>query len=59
VLKWVLGFALGSYVAIPNFGLVDESTVPDYAQPRHTMLFVWPFIAYVLTEFLTQSMRTA
>ena len=27
LLKYVMGFALGAYVAIPNYGLVAESTV--------------------------------
>lgn len=29
LLKWILGFALAAYVSIPNFGLIDESTIGE------------------------------
>jgi hypothetical protein len=38
ILKWVLGFALGAYVSIPNFGLFNEATIPDSDQLRHLMI---------------------
>jgi hypothetical protein len=57
ILKWVLGFALAAYVAVPNYGLFQESSIPDSDQPRHTMISFVPLIAYVVTEFATQSMR--
>jgi hypothetical protein len=56
-LKWVMGFALAAYVAIPNFGLFQESTIPEWDQARHAMISSLPLIAYVITEFATQSMR--
>ena len=58
ILKWVLGFALAAYVAIPNYGLIQESTIPDSDQARRTMISFVPLIAYVVTEFATQSMRS-
>jgi hypothetical protein len=58
VLKWVLGFALGAYVSIPNYGLVVESTIPDYARPRHVMISNVPLLTFVFTELATHSMRT-
>lgn len=57
LLKWVFGFALAAYVAIPNFGLFNESTIPDEAQSKHTMISSVPLIAYIVTEFATASMR--
>ncbi|PYV75688.1 MAG: hypothetical protein DMG96_16405 [Acidobacteria bacterium] len=57
VLKWILGFALGAYVAIPNYGLFAESTIPDSDLPRHSMISHWPLVTYIVTEFATQSMR--
>jgi len=57
VLKWILGFALGACVAIPNYGLFAESTIPDSGLPRHSMISNLPLVTYVVTEFATQSMR--
>jgi hypothetical protein len=57
VLKWIFGFALAAYVSIPNYGLVNESTIPAHAQPRHMMIQWVPFIVYIATEFATASMR--
>jgi hypothetical protein len=57
VLKWILGFALGAYVATPNFGLFNESTIPDDAQPRYLMISTLPVLIFVATEFATRSLR--
>lgn len=57
VLRWLLGFFLAAYVAIPNFGLFQESTIPEWVQIRHTMISWVPLIAYIVTEFATQSLR--
>lgn len=49
VLRWVMGYALGSYVAIPNFGLVK---IPPGVDPRRenvtTILSTVPLIVYVI-----------
>ena len=57
IFKWILGFGLAAYVAIPNFGLLDESTIPEWEQKRHAMITWVPLIAYIITEFATRSMR--
>jgi hypothetical protein len=59
ILRWILGFGLAAYVAVPNFGLLDESTIPIDAQARHTLVSFLPLIAYIITEFATRSMRIA
>jgi hypothetical protein len=58
VVKWIMGFALAAYVAIPNYGLLQESSIPDEAQMRHALITWVPLIAYVVTEFATRSMRS-
>ena len=58
VIRWIMGFALGAYVAVPNYGLIQESTIPDSEQARHTVISFVPLIAYVVTEFATRSMRS-
>lgn len=57
VIKWIFGFALGAYVSVPNFGLFNESTIPDSAIPRHFIVSQLSWITYVATEFATKSMR--
>ncbi len=49
VLKIIMGYALGWYVAIPNFGLLQESSIPEEAKPRHLMISTWPIVAYLVT----------
>jgi hypothetical protein len=50
VLKWILGFGLAAYVAIPNYGLLQESSIPDDKQMRHMMISWLPLVVYVVTE---------
>jgi hypothetical protein len=47
MLRWVMGYALGAYVAIPNFGLLDETTVPPEATPCHVLLKAVPLAVYL------------
>jgi hypothetical protein len=48
VVKIVFGFLLGAYVAIPNYGLVAEFTIPSDAKPRHNMISTLPLCAYIV-----------
>jgi hypothetical protein len=48
ILRWVFGFGVGSYVSIPNLGMIRQDTVPEHATSRHTMISllpIWVFIA--------------
>ena len=47
LLRWTMGYALGVYVAIPNFGLVNESTIPPDAHLRHTMISNISMVSYI------------
>ena len=49
VLKIIMGYALGWYVAIPNFGLLQEASIPDHARPRHLMISLGSPLAYIVT----------
>lgn len=42
-----MGYALGGYVAIPNFGLFLESSIPAATQPRHSLVSTLPLISYI------------
>ena len=51
VLRWIMGFALAAYVAVPNYGLLQESSIPDDKQMRHMLISWVPLIVYLVTEF--------
>jgi uncharacterized membrane protein AbrB (regulator of aidB expression) len=57
-LKWILGFGMGAYVSIPNFGLVNQNTIADFDLPRHFMISNLPMVSFIVTEFLTRSLRS-
>ena len=50
ILKWIFGFALGAYVAIPNYGLFSQGTIPPEGQLRHNVVSNLPFVTYVFAE---------
>ena len=52
ILKWIFGFGTGSYVSIPNYGLVMESSIPDRAYPRHFTISNLPFAVFVICSIL-------
>jgi hypothetical protein len=47
VLRWIMGYALAAYVAIPNFGLLVESSIPGDATRRHALVSNLPLITYI------------
>jgi hypothetical protein len=49
IVKVIFGFLLGAYVAIPNYGLFAESSIPTAATGKHGMIGSLPVFAYVLT----------
>ena len=48
ILKIIMGYALGCYVAIPNFGLFKRETVSPASMSRHLMAFWFPLVVYAL-----------
>jgi hypothetical protein len=50
ILKSIFGFAFGAYVSMPNFGLVDESTIPPHAIKRHELVSLLPLGIYILSS---------
>ena len=49
-LKIIFGFALGAYVAIPNYGLLAESTIPEHAKERHLLISNIPLLTYIIAS---------
>lgn len=48
----VIGYGAASYVAIPNYGLFAESTIPSEAIPRHKQITNVPLIAFIVAAVL-------
>ena len=48
--RWIFGYALGSYIAIPNYGLILESTIPDEMLPQHRMIASVPLFTYIVVS---------
>ena len=49
ILKIIMGYALGGYVAIPNFGLIKKETIHNGAKPRHDLISNLPIVAYSIS----------
>ena len=47
VTKVIFGYGAGLYVSIPNFGLFNESTIPDEVLLKHTLAKLLPMISYI------------
>lgn len=52
ILKWIFGFALGSYVSIPNYGLLQESSIPDHAMLQHSLISNLPYLTFIISSIL-------
>src|SRR5882724_11148628 len=49
IVEVIFGFLLGAYVAVPNYGLLAESSISTGARQKHRMIGTLPVFAYVLT----------
>lgn len=47
-LKILMGYMLGAYVSIPNYGLIKEETIPFELKSRHAMLSTVSLLIYLL-----------
>ena len=52
ILRWIMGYSLGTYVAVPNFGLLSEANIPQGAKSRHLLVSVLPTTVYVICSFV-------
>lgn len=44
----IVGFGGSAYVAIPNYGLLAESTIPDGERLRHSLIGSVPLISFAI-----------
>lgn len=54
VMKIIFGYILGAYVSIPNFGLVDESTIPIEKIHHHKLIGNISVVSYILSIILIE-----
>ena len=43
----ILAFGVATYISIPNYGLLSESTIPNEGLPRHVFIKSVPFFAFI------------
>jgi hypothetical protein len=48
----LFGYGAGAYISIPNYGLVDEKTIPERRMSRHIFIRSVPFIVYIVTSIM-------
>jgi hypothetical protein len=47
-LLMIFAFAVATYIAIPNYGFFNESTIPDEGLPRHVFIKSVPMVAFIV-----------
>jgi hypothetical protein len=48
----IYGYGAGAYISIPNYGLLMESSIPDYVRPRHDFLRGVPSILFIVASLV-------
>ena len=46
----VFGYGAGAYISVPNYGLLDESSIPESGMPRHVLIKGLPFVAFIVAS---------
>jgi hypothetical protein len=50
-MKIIFGYLRGAYISIPNFGLVNESTIPEHRIYHHRLIgnvTIWVYIVSIV-----------
>lgn len=48
VVKVIMGIGGGSYISVPNYGLINEAAIPAAAEPRHLFISTTPWIVFIV-----------
>ncbi len=48
----VIIYGAGGYIAIPNYGLFREETIPFEMQVKHQAITAFPWVTYILSSIL-------
>jgi hypothetical protein len=46
----IYGYGAGMYVSVPNFGLVNENSIPAYGRARHDFLRGVPSLMFIVAS---------
>src|SRR3984885_16332813 len=46
----IYGYGAGAYVSIPNYGLLDENSVPDDIIRQHVIIKSVPFFVFIIVS---------
>jgi hypothetical protein len=46
----IFGYGAGAYIAIPNYRLFDEGTIPESEMPRHLLIKSVPSVVYIVAS---------
>ena len=52
ILKIIFGYGFGLYISIPNYGLLNESSIPLIKKNRHLLIKAVPFFVFIITSIL-------
>jgi len=48
IIKIIFGYGLGAYVAVPNYGLISETTISRSELSKHYMIKLLPLSSYII-----------
>ena len=48
VMSIIFGYILGVYVSIPNYGLLDKSTIPETKKFHHNLIGTTSVLSYII-----------
>lgn len=48
----MFGYGAGTYISIPNYGLIEESTIRDYQMYRHVLIKGVPLVLFIITSLV-------
>jgi hypothetical protein len=48
----VFGYGAGMYISIPNYGLVDEATIPESGRSRHEFIKGVPMVLFIVASVI-------
>lgn len=57
-LKIIFGYCLGAYVSIPNYGLVNQSTIPENELAREYMIKLLPLLIFIVSSIFFAITKT-
>ena len=48
----IIGYGAFAYASIPNYGLINEDTIPKSQLPRHLLISILPLGVFIVASIL-------